>query len=552
MADYSINPQFANLSGLQPLPALDLTRGGSLQFQALQPIQVVSSQPELVAQGIAGAVQGVAQGALSGITAKWQKEEDLAKEQRKYEHELELASAKKKSEDLDFAQKELLKFDIAHSGDADYQERRKQVEEALYGRVRDVTPQKEPSESVKKAQEESEKEHKTSEDPKYKEALREAQDGDLKKEIQKIDAQTPLPEMEGVGEKTKPPVSPALTGVTPPVVETKPSAPAPALAEVKPPVDGTKLSSPPKIDTVPLPEPEISGERFASRDAALAAKRQSETNPHWDVKVVGPDSKGYFHLETESKFKDVTDVQRQERDDWYKQQDLELKKQKAQQDAQKSAQEMQIRQQKVKDEDKIWAVQVEDAAKSLKAINDVISIIKNNPRAVGKASATVAAFPFIDTDASRIRNKLNTIQGDTAIRALTAMRLAAPTGAAVGNVSDKDMELFKASEGALDPDTQTDKDILPVLRDIYRKRLETYNESVGIIKNKNPEYTPPEIKYTPEDKKTSKKQQDIQSEERVRVKAPYQKNGQDVFGTIPKSEVDKKLSEGFTLAPLTQ
>ena len=100
MADYSINPQFANLSGLQPLQALDLTRGGSLQFQALAPIEVVSSKPELVAQGIAGAVQGIAQGALTGITAKWEKEESLAKEQRKYAHELELAGAKKKSEDL--------------------------------------------------------------------------------------------------------------------------------------------------------------------------------------------------------------------------------------------------------------------------------------------------------------------------------------------------------------------------------------------------------------------------------------------------------------------
>jgi hypothetical protein len=98
MADYSINPQFANLTGLQPLQSIDVTRGGSLQFQPLQQIQVVSSQPELVAQGVANAIQGIGQGALSGITAKWQKEEDLAKEQRKYKHELDVATIKSASE----------------------------------------------------------------------------------------------------------------------------------------------------------------------------------------------------------------------------------------------------------------------------------------------------------------------------------------------------------------------------------------------------------------------------------------------------------------------
>ena len=596
MANYSINPQFANLTGLQPLQALDLTRGGSLQFQALAPIEVVSSRPELVAQGIAGAVQGIAQGALTGITARWEKEEEREKEKRKYAHELELAGAKKKSEDLDFAEKELLKFDIANSGKADYAERRKEVVKALTGRARDVLPAQEPSVSVTQAQEEADKEYKTKEDPKYKAALSEAQAGDLKKQILKVDAETPLPEMQGVGEapqNEKPvavytpsetptlisdkPVSLSLSGLQP-QVQPQAQQTTPALSKIKPAEEQSKDQPPtaevtpstqPKVDYTEYIQPITPSDKFTNDAEALnlQAKLNNElknSNPDWRYEVVGlGDPEKYKTLKPvsirDSRIKkeeaQVSEAraQRQETRAEERAQKQEARAEATEKrESEKSAQEMKIRQQKVKDEDKIWAVQVEDAAKSLKAINDVISIIKNNPRAVGKASATVAAFPFIDTDASRIRNKLNTIQGDTAIRALTAMRLAAPTGAAVGNVSDKDMELFKDSEGALDPDTQTDKDILPVLRDIYRKRLETYNESVGIIKNKNPEYTPPEIKYTPEDKKTSKKQQDIQSEERVRVKAPYQKNGQDVFGTIPKSEVDKKLSEGFTLAPLTQ
>jgi len=94
MADYSFSPQFANLSGLQPLPALDVTRGAALQFQPLQAIQIQSSRPELVAEGIAGAVSNIAKGALSGITAKYEKEEEKAKEKRKFAQEEKIARIK--------------------------------------------------------------------------------------------------------------------------------------------------------------------------------------------------------------------------------------------------------------------------------------------------------------------------------------------------------------------------------------------------------------------------------------------------------------------------
>lgn len=94
MADYSFSPQFANLSGLQPLPALDVTRGAALQFQPLQAIQIQSSRPELVAEGIAGAVSNIAQGALSGITAKYEKAETEEKEKRKFAQEEKIARIK--------------------------------------------------------------------------------------------------------------------------------------------------------------------------------------------------------------------------------------------------------------------------------------------------------------------------------------------------------------------------------------------------------------------------------------------------------------------------
>lgn len=109
MADYSFSPQFANLSGLQPLPALDVTRGAALQFQPLQAIQIQSSRPELVAEGIAGAVSNIAQGALSGITAKYEKAEAEEKEKRKFAQELLLEREKQKTKNEQFLDELILK-----------------------------------------------------------------------------------------------------------------------------------------------------------------------------------------------------------------------------------------------------------------------------------------------------------------------------------------------------------------------------------------------------------------------------------------------------------
>jgi hypothetical protein len=99
MADYSFSPQFANLSGLQPLPALDVTRGAALQFQPLQAIQIQSSRPELVAEGIAGAVSSIAKGALGGITAKYEKEEEKEERKLKFAHEIAIAGIRAKELD---------------------------------------------------------------------------------------------------------------------------------------------------------------------------------------------------------------------------------------------------------------------------------------------------------------------------------------------------------------------------------------------------------------------------------------------------------------------
>jgi hypothetical protein len=129
MADYSFNPQFANLSGLQPLPAIDVTRGANLQFRPLDKIEIQSSRPELVAEGIAGAISNIAKGALGGITARYEKKEEEAKETRKFAQEEKIARIK--ASQSAFEQKEQQKWEL---------KKMKEQDKLIKGRVKDVLP----------------------------------------------------------------------------------------------------------------------------------------------------------------------------------------------------------------------------------------------------------------------------------------------------------------------------------------------------------------------------------------------------------------------------
>jgi hypothetical protein len=130
MADYSFNPQFANLSGLQPLPALDVTRGANLQFRPLDKIEIQSSRPELVAEGIAGAISNIAKGALGGITARYEKKEEKEKETRKFAQELLLEEAKQNTKNKQFIDELILKTTAEEGLAADLPEKITKIREA--------------------------------------------------------------------------------------------------------------------------------------------------------------------------------------------------------------------------------------------------------------------------------------------------------------------------------------------------------------------------------------------------------------------------------------
>ena len=101
---YSFNPQFATirsespLSGMRPVVAAPEIRHTALSFERMQPIQIRSSKPELVTEGIASAISEGAGGALKGITAAYvserEKGEAADKEALKFSRDLQLAKAR--------------------------------------------------------------------------------------------------------------------------------------------------------------------------------------------------------------------------------------------------------------------------------------------------------------------------------------------------------------------------------------------------------------------------------------------------------------------------
>lgn len=541
MAEYSFTPQFANLAGIQPLPAIDVTRGGALQFQPLQAIEVPSARPELVGAGIASAIERIGSGVLSGITAKYEEKKEAEREQLEHERQLELYGAKKRSENQEFYERERARFIATEGSKPGFKKKLEAFDSAMEGfksRTPDVKPIKEEEEEAPLSNEivEPELPEKplTADFVTVPEEIPQARPGVFGFSILE-EKKKPLAEMQ-------PPATPTV------VEETAPLAPlAPPRAEEKPAtaVDYTEYPQP------PAPSQQFETDAEAQNVAAELNNQLRGVNPDYRYEVIGlgkPDEWKTVvpvSIRDERIKREETSVSaakqeaRETRSEKIEQEKLDIAKAKEAREKAESEQQMQIRQQKVKDENKILAGHVETAATSLKELNDIISIVEKNPLAVGKMSALIAGVPGVDTDASRVRAKLETIQSNVAINAVTAMRQASPTGAAVGNTSDKEMGLFKATEGTIDPDKSTAKDILPVLKDIYRKRLDIYNNSANILKQNNPEYTPPAIEYP---KETKRKSASKVTNEMVSVVSPDGKSGR-----IPKSQLEQAIAEGYKL-----
>jgi hypothetical protein len=122
----------------------------------------------------------------------------------------------------------------------------------------------------------------------------------------------------------------------------------------------------------------------------------------------------------------------------------------------------------------------------VKAIDDIKKLqTEGYLPETGKFSSYLTKLP-ITTDASRTRGFLKPILANAAFKAITEMRQASPTGAAVGGVSDKDLELLMNTMGAIDPDNLDDPyftENLNKLREQSQKTLTgIQNEKVGVLR----------------------------------------------------------------------
>ena len=92
---------------------------------------------------------------------------------------------------------------------------------------------------------------------------------------------------------------------------------------------------------------------------------------------------------------------------------------------------------------------------------------------VGQGLATMAAGLIPQTVTSEVQNRVSTIKSLTSLDNLTAMRLASPTGGALGSVSDAEGSKLESQFGALDV-----KGDPAILREDTRAAMNSYLDTV--------------------------------------------------------------------------
>ena len=105
----------------------------------------------------------------------------------------------------------------------------------------------------------------------------------------------------------------------------------------------------------------------------------------------------------------------------------------------------------------------------LKTIKQIKSIYKGSSPATGLSGSILQWIPA--SDAADVRQLVKTLQGNIAFKALADMRAASPTGAGLGSVSEREIDLLASTLGSIDPSmseflfTQNINDIEKILTD---------------------------------------------------------------------------------------
>lgn len=79
---------------------------------------------------------------------------------------------------------------------------------------------------------------------------------------------------------------------------------------------------------------------------------------------------------------------------------------------------------------------------------EIVKILNNNPKATGVVGNIFKILP--ESDANKIQSFLKPIQAFTGFKTLSDMKAASPTGGALGQVSEKELQFLQASWAALD------------------------------------------------------------------------------------------------------
>jgi len=499
MADYSINPQFANLTGLQPLQSIDVTRGGSLQFQPLQQIQVVSSQPELVAQGIASAIQGIGQGALSGITAKWEKEESLAKEQRKYAQELELEAAKQQTKNKSFIDELKLKTASEHGLEADLPKRMAEIDKAAerlaFVNPSGNTPKEKPVKKQTPAQP----------IPAPVEA-----DLPVKSDYQEtiVSAANQAPPVI-----VTPPIQPSTTVAAPesavlgelniPAPDlTKAKAAAPILSSV-PPIGTAVSASIPEQPQDPKMPRNLSGLLFGTQDASTAFETAAKlTTPYRKVIAEQDARTKEWYLKQEDTSSEVEKAQDEAEKLGISKEDLVLRKRQDEREAAKAEAARIENQRKLLKEDNLFLKtqknNIETEANKLSFIDRAIQSIQSEPELVGIMSqyylgdqklpfapGTYKDWAIIGKQLGYnlpvekiqkivdIQENLKTIEANLGWQAFAQMKELSPTGSAgVGALTEGERKSLERIPGSLSI-TQSPKNLLNNLYNLKNGAVKT-------------------------------------------------------------------------------
>jgi hypothetical protein len=476
MADYSFNPQFANLSGLQPLPAIDVTRGANLQFRPLDKIEIQSSRPELVAEGIAGAISNIAKGALGGITARYEKKEEEDERKLKFAHEIAVAEIKAGGD----ASKERREFISRNVGDARFPEMLKEYDEGVLGAKERLPSGFQPKKDIDNdfvTLTPVDTSSDTYGDPSLSPA-----------DATFVPSGTPEQQSKAVGNAVQLPVPDEAAPIQQPspqevttATEGEINIPQPDLSRVstqgqtlapeeKPVVVETKvpqkprsewtpeerMANAPKIDYTQFPVPELpkvnmfrSEEEANQNQPANVYVRDSFgkliKNPDYDVKLVdaGQNWKSWGLVDKRSgRISEETGKQQA----YFREFDA-LDKSKLS-ELQREDKEIanQIKEQKKRDAPLLLSKAAEDNAQMLREVNLILDSVKEEGDEI--LGITGYGMSIIPGSKSReIRDSWNNLLAKMTLNGLTDLRLANPTGGALGNVSDKDTDLLKNASG---------------------------------------------------------------------------------------------------------